>query len=506
MLKQIKFSTRIYVGIIMIVLISNVLMCAINYWQMSNGMKQLVRLYAASIPEDLFFSFNHIILSSTVLSAAISLIISILLTLVLIRKVNNKIFIMESFREGIAVPLFSVNKDKIVQFANEAICKLTGRTRDEVIGKLKGYEMLNYPSVDVCQVCKPIVEVVIPQCRAWEGEVTFKHKSGDEKKTLVTAFPVKDRKGEILEVVVMLQDITEIKHNQQIMAEQAETLKTAARTINKITELMASASDELTVHVDETVRGAELQKQRTAETASAMEQLNSTVMEVAKKASSAAESTEAARQNAQNGEKVVHESIKAIKDVQNLTNLVKGNMNQLGQKAENIGKIIKVISEIADQTNLLAINAGIEAARAGEHGRGFAVVADEVRKLAGKTMAATREIGEAIASIQGDVTKNIKDSDRASQAVEKLTELAARSGKALQEIVHIADTNADQVRVIASAAEEQSAFSEQITTAVDEINKISAKTSKGMQQAAQAIAELAEQAQKLKTLVQEMQK
>ena len=423
----------------------------------------------------------------------------------LAREIRDRIFIMESFLNGIPVPLFSVNKDKIVQFVNDAVCKITGRSKDEVIGKLKGYELLNYPSVEVCEVCKPVSEIVIPQGRPWEGEAKFHHKNGEEKHVLVTAFPVKDRKGEILEVDIILQDITDIKKNQEIMAKQAETLKEAAQAINEITDLMASASDELSAQIDETARGAELQKERVSETATAMEQMNSTVLEVAKNASNAAENTEAAKQNALEGEKVVQESIKAIKEVQKLTNLVKENMNQLGKKAENIGEIINVISDIADQTNLLALNAAIEAARAGEHGRGFAVVADEVRKLAEKTMAATKEVGEAIASIQDDVVKNIEDTERASQAVEKSTELAANSGKALQEIVHLSETNADQVRSIATAAEEQSASSEQITRAVEEINRISAETSEGMQQAASAIAELAEYAQKLKNLVKEMQ-
>ncbi|WP_457571870.1 Cache 3/Cache 2 fusion domain-containing protein [Desulfovulcanus sp.] len=422
------------------------------------------------------------------------------------KDIQDKILVMESFRDGISAPLFSVRaEDKIVQYANDAVCKLTGRTKEEAIGKLKGYELLNYPSIEVCEICKPVAKIVIPQGKSWTGEVRFHHVNGEERIVLVNAFPVRDRNGKIFEAVVILQDITELRHKEQIMAEQAETLKAAAASINEITDLMASASDQLSAQIEQTARGAELQKQRAEETATAMEEMNATVLEVAKNASNAAESTEAARQNALDGEKVVQESIKAIKEVQNLTNLVKENMNQLGQKAENIGQVINVISDIADQTNLLALNAAIEAARAGEHGRGFAVVADEVRKLAEKTMAATKEVGEAIASIQEDARKNIEDTDRATQAVEQSTELAAKSGQALQEIVHIAEANADQVRAIATASEEQSAASEEITRAVEEINRISAETSEGMQQAAQAIAELAEQAQKLKGLVQEMQ-
>jgi len=420
--------------------------------------------------------------------------------------IQDRIFLQESFRNGITAPMFTVSaKDRVVQYVNDAICELTGRSKEEAIGKLKGYELLNYSSFEECQVCKPVAEIVIPQGRPWAGEVSFKHRNGEEKIVLVNAFPVKDREGKTVEAVIILQDVTDIRRNEEIMARQAETLREAAASITEVTDLMASASDQLSAQIEQTTEGAELQKKRAEETATAMEEMNATVLEVAKNASNAAENTEAAKNKALDGSEIVHKAVKAIEQAQELTNLVKENVNQLGQKAEDIGEVIDVITDIADQTNLLALNAAIEAARAGEHGRGFAVVADEVRKLAEKTMAATKEVGEVISSIQEGTRENIEDTDKAAQAVQEATELANKSGQALQEIVRIAEENADQVRAIATASEEQSAASEEITRAVEEINRISAETSSGMQEAAQAIAELASQAQKLKNLVQKMQ-
>ena len=419
--------------------------------------------------------------------------------------IKEKIFLLNAFRDAIPLPLFSVDDERIVQYANDAVCKLTGHTKEEVIGKLKGFEMLNYPSVEVCEVCKPVAEVVVPNKQPWEGEVKFHHTNGEERFVIASAFPVLDQKGEILEVIIILQDITELKHHQNIIEKQANTLRTAVSTINEITELLASASEKLSAQVEETSKGAEFQKESIAETVDAMEQMNMTILEVAKNASSAAESTDMAREKAIEGEKVVSESIESIKEVEKLTHLVKENMQYLEEKAENIGSVINVITEIADQTNLLALNAAIEAARAGEYGRGFAVVADEVKKLAEKTMNATKEVEEALASIREAVAKSVQDTISASKAVERSTKLATSSGEALKEIVGLSETNADKVRAIATAAKEQSASSEQITKSIEEINRISTETSEGMHQATEAIADLAMQAQKLKELVENIQ-
>ncbi len=284
-----------------------------------------------------------------------------------------------------------------------------------------------------------------------------------------------------------------------------DKLTRIARDAASVSESVSAAADELSAQVEQVTRGAEVQGQRTAETATAMEEMNATVLEVARNSGSAAESADKASGKAKEGASVVEQAVTAIQRVYDQAQTLKGEMQGLGKQAEDISRILDVISDIADQTNLLALNAAIEAARAGDAGRGFAVVADEVRKLAEKTMQATKEVGQAIEAIQAGARKNIQSVEESGRTIEEATSLANKSGQALTEIVSFVEGTSDQVRSIATAAEEQSAASEEINRAVEDISQITAETGQGMMQSAQAIQELADQAGKLKVLIEEMQ-
>ncbi|TVR02329.1 MAG: methyl-accepting chemotaxis protein [Desulfovibrionales bacterium] len=291
--------------------------------------------------------------------------------------------------------------------------------------------------------------------------------------------------------------------------EQAEMAKRegmldAGLKIENVVSLLHAISTELTANVEQSRSGAEEQKNRTGETSVAMEQVVASVLEVAKNASMAAEGAEKARSKAQEGSRIVTESVSSINEVAQQTRSMKDNLTRLGQQAEEIGKIMNVIEDIADQTNLLALNAAIEAARAGDAGRGFAVVADEVRKLAEKTMNATKEVGASIASIQEGTRANIKGMEQAARSVAEATTLAARSGTVLEEIVGLVVEAADQVRSIATATEQQSAASEEVSRSVETVAKISGHTSELMNQSGRTIANLADQALNLQKLVAEL--
>ena len=352
---------------------------------------------------------------------------------------------------------------------------------------------------------------------AGEMDIRFKPHSGDGGVFAVLKQIVANLKAKIDEANATSAQAAQEAQKAREATREAETAKAeaesareqgmlqAADRLSSVVHIISSASEQLSAQVEQSSQGAEHQSQRLSETATAMEEMNATVLEVAKNASQATDTAEKAKDKAQEGASIVGKVVAGIGQVQSQSLELKSDMTTLGQQAEGIGHIMNVISDIADQTNLLALNAAIEAARAGEAGRGFAVVADEVRKLAEKTMTATKEVGDAIQQIQHGTRKNIDNVDRTVKTIEDATNLAKASGAALAEIVNFVDLSTDQVRAIATASEEQSSASEEINRSVEEVNRIAAETMDALRQSAQAVSDLAQQAQELGAMVQEMQ-
>ncbi len=276
----------------------------------------------------------------------------------------------------------------------------------------------------------------------------------------------------------------------------------AADQLAGIAEIVASASEELSVQMEHCSGQSDNQTDRLTETATAIEEMNNTVLEVARNASMAANNTDKVKEEAEGGRTAVNNLVGAIKDVHEQSGSMAQKISDLGEKAESIGHIMTVITDIADQTNLLALNAAIEAARAGEAGRGFAVVADEVRKLAEKTMAATRDVGKATCEIQDETRTSIELMSVVGKTVERTNGLADKTKDALFAILDLVENTSDQVRNIATACEEQTATSEAIAQSVNSVNLVSDETSNIMSNARDAVADLARQTHEMAYVIE----
>lgn len=295
-------------------------------------------------------------------------------------------------------------------------------------------------------------------------------------------------------------------HEARQQAEQAKRdgMTSAAAQIEDVVNKLNAAINDIAVQVGQSDGALSNAASRLSETATAMEEMNTTVLEVAKNAEVAADVSTAARQKATDGAVVVSESVAGIQEVQRQSLTLKAGMATLDGHARAIDQIMGVISDIADQTNLLALNAAIEAARAGDAGRGFAVVADEVRKLAEKTMTSTTEVGTAVKAIQQSAEQSAQQVERAVRNIAQATELSNKSGESLAEILRMVEHTADEVRAIATAGEEQSAASEEITRSVSEVNDITFATSQAMRTAADGLESLRGRSQDLIDLIEKM--
>lgn len=244
------------------------------------------------------------------------------------------------------------------------------------------------------------------------------------------------------------------------------------KSINPVVEVAGIVS----TNGEKTREGANTQARETDQVATAVTEMTAAVSEVANNASTTMEATKEAEDKAEDGRGVVTETVKSINALASEMNHASEVIKKLEGFSEEIGSVLDVIKEIAEQTNLLALNAAIEAARAGEQGRGFAVVADEVRTLAGRTQNSTDEIQKMIDQLQGAAREAVSVMERGHEKVEVSVDNASKAGEALKAITESVTTIANMTAQIASSAEEQSHVSEEINQNVVSISQVTEKT------------------------------
>ncbi len=405
----------------------------------------------------------------------------------LMDRINKSLCENENFvnmLNAVTDPIFAVDQQGMLLAANSATTRAAGKALDGIMQRR----------------CADVLPPAL--CSASSGDASLQELMVEGRTRFVQ--PVRDKlrdcAGRVVGEVVMAKDVTDMVNKEKELEKNLERIAQVNSAVGEAVERIAANLEAMSSQVNEASEGAEMQSKRTDETATAMDQMNSTVLDVAKNAAAAAENANAARTKAMEGADVVGRAVTSIGQVQRQVTALKERMDKLGSQAEGIGRIIGVINDIADQTNLLALNAAIEAARAGEAGRGFAVVADEVRKLAEKTMTATKEVEDSIKSIQTGTREAITATESAAGEIATSTDMANQSGERLKEILSIVESTNQQVQSIAAAAEEQSAGSEQITRSLEDVRRISAETAQGMSAAATSVQELDVLARKLKDL------
>jgi len=437
---------------------------------------------------------------------------------------TEKAALQIQYLDNIPNPVMIIDTDFNIQYMNKDGAKVVCKDQKLLAGQ-KCYDQFktDHCHTEKCALYKAMKSDSIVT------EETIAHPNGTEIPILYTGAPVKNKVGKIIGALESVTDIKEIKDGQNylnrstrnilhamdkfadgdltvsIMPEKEnddigklfhgfnKSVQNIGNIIAKINEAVAataSASTQISSSTEEMAAGSQEQSSQSQEVAAAVDEMTKTILDTTKNANITSDEAKNAGKIAKEGGKVISETVEGMNRIANVVTKAAETVQELGKNSDQIGEIIQVIDDIADQTNLLALNAAIEAARAGEQGRGFAVVADEVRKLAERTTKATKEIADMIKRIQKDTNGAVESIQLGTKEVLNGKVLAAKAGESLEQIISGSNAVVDRAMQVAAASEEQSASAEQISKNIEAISSVIQQSAAGTQQIARAAEDL----------------
>ena len=455
-----------------------------------------------------------------------------------INSILKKIQYQSEMLNNLPTPVMSMDTDFNITYINRIGAELIGKDQGEVTG-LKCYDQMK---TDDCQTERCACAIAMREDKPASSETTANPGNNKDLPIYYTGKATRDNEGNIIGAVEFIADLTPTKEKEKYLdistkrlhkvMEQVsqgdltvhlepegkdeivdnlfnstnQMVKNIKQIIHQITESVdstISVSTQIAASVEEMSAGAEELNNQTHAIATSIDEMTKTIVETTQNTTSAAESARDAGVIANEGGRVVNNTVEGMETISRVVSQAAEKIIELGNNSDKIGEIIAVINEIAEQTNLLALNAAIEAARAGEHGRGFAVVADEVRKLSERTSTATKEIADMVEEIQSYTKQAVASIHEGTTEVQEGKELASKAGEAISNIVEKTNIVVDEINQVATASEEQSSTSEQVSQNIIMINNVSSETLIGIQQVASATYELNQMTENLQEVLKQ---